>query len=82
MDHRRLFPDLGQDHEVVHIPDELFSDGRLGEFGTVYRVFRRPDPRMRASIDFNHRPSPISWLSEGAGMGSSASDSTEDLLFT
>src|SRR5947199_758443 len=61
--------------------DELFGDRRLGEFGTVYRVFRRPDPRTRASLDFNRRPCLVSWLSEGTGMGSSASESAENLLF-
>ena len=61
--------------------DELFGDGRLGEFGTVHRVFRRPDPRAASSLDLNRRPGPVSWLSEGTGMGSSASDSAEDLLF-
>src|SRR5438067_1277917 len=61
--------------------DELFGDRRRGEFGAVYRVFRRPDPRTRASLDFNRRPGPVSWLSEGTGMGSSASESAQNLLF-
>jgi transposase len=61
--------------------DELFGDGRVGEFGTVHRVFRRPDPPAAASIDLNRRPGPVSWLSEAPGMGSSASDSAENLLF-